>query len=307
MRPFRATVWMPCVALVLGSLLVAGCADDTLTPIGDGSSTAELREQVRYTLDAGPHQGAVPDSIDLRADVLMQSVDSARTLVTVSLRDTLHTPRIYPVYLRANSADTTGPVLQPLGAIDNAVQPAGQSRHLVPRPLDSLRVLDAHITIHEQAMPRDTVLARGNVGANASAQPTLFQLERPTPAATATYPLGPVANGRSEVPGGIAGTIRFEALSPARTLVEVRRTDAGPSTTRAHPVHLRIGLAGAGGDIAFYLGALDGTAPPPASSWAVVPRAFDALVAFDGHVRVSWSNETLETVLGAGNIGANAP
>ncbi len=298
---------MLCSALVLGSMLVTGCADSTLAPIEDGGSQTELREQVRYTLDAGPNQGAVPDSIDVTAEVLMQSLDSARTLVTVALEDTIDTPQIYPVHIRANSADTTGLILQGLGAIDNAARRAGRSVHLWPRPLDSLRLLDAHVTIHEQVMPLDTVLARGDIGANASAQPTLFQLERAATPETVTYPLAPVPNSRPEAPSGIGGTIRFEALTPTTTLVEVRRAADAPVTNQAHPVHLRQNTASEGGGIAFYLGALDGHPEGARSSWAVVPRPFEELIAFDGHVRVSWSNTALETALGQGNIGANAP
>mgnify|MGYP006276284717 CR=1 FL=1 len=298
---------MLCSALVLGSMLATGCADSTLAPIEDGGSQTELREQVRYTLNAGPNQGAVPDSIDVTAEVLMQSLDSARTLVTVALDDTIDVEAIYPVHIRANSADTTGPILQGLGAIDNAARRAGRSVHLLPRPLDSLRVLDAHITLHEQVMPLDTVLERGDIGSNASAQPTLFQLERPAAPDTATYPLTPVPNSRPEAPSGIGGTIRFEALTPTMTLVEVRRAANAPVTNQAHPVHLREGAVGGGGSIAFYLGALDGHPQGARTSWAVVPRPFEALAAFDGHVRVSWSNAAPETALGQGNIGANAP
>ena len=147
MQRAPVTVWMLCGALVLSSLLVAGCADSTLTPIEGGGPRTELREQVRYTLDAGPNQCTVPYSIDVTAEVLMQSLDSARTLVTVALDDTIDVDAIYPVHIRANSADTTGPILQGLGAIDNAARRAGRSVHLLQRPLDSLRVLDAHITI----------------------------------------------------------------------------------------------------------------------------------------------------------------
>ncbi|MFO8232271.1 MAG: hypothetical protein R6U20_06350 [Longimonas sp.] len=298
---------MLCSALVLGCVLVAGCADDALTPIEEGSSQTELREQVRYTLDAGPHQGAVPDSISLNAEVLMQSLDSARTLVTVAFEDTLDTPQIYPVHIHANSVDTTGSIRQGLGAIDNAARRMGRSVHLVDQPLDSLRALDAHINIHEQAMPLDTVLAQGNIGSNASAQSSLFQLERATEPDTVTYSLTPAANGRPEAPNGLSGTIRFEALTPQTTLVEVRRAADAPVTNQAHPVHLCRNPASAGGDIAFYLGALDGHPDGARSSWAVVPRPFDELAAFDGHVRVAWSNEALDTVLGQGDIGANAP
>ena len=156
-------------------------------------------------------------------------------------------------------------------------------------------------------MPLDTVLARGDIGANASAQPTLFQLERPAAPNTATYSLMPVSNSRPEAPGGVGGTIRFEALTPEATLVEVRRASDAPVTNQAHPVHLREGAVGEGGGIAFYLGALDGHPEGARSSWAVVPRPFEELAAFDGHVRVSWSNAALETVLGQGNVGANAP
>ena len=302
----RTPGWI--VLLMAALVTTIGCADDTLTPIDDGNGAqTELREQVRYTLNAGPNQGTLPDSIDLTAEVLMQSLDSARTLVTVALEDTLDTSQIYPVHIHANDVDSTGPIAIPLGAIDNEARRAGRSVHLVPRSLDSLRAFNGHINLHEQVMPLDTVLAQGNIGSNASAQPTLFQLERVAETEAATYPLTPVETGRPEAPAGIGSTVRFEALTPEITLVEVRRNADAPVTNHAHPVHLRRNPADAGGDIAFYLGALDGHPDGARSSWAVVPRPFDELAAFDGHVRIHWSNEDLNTVLGRGDIGANAP
>jgi len=296
------------VFLLAALIVVHGCADDALTPIDDGDGApTELREQVRYTLDAGPNQGALPDSIDLTAEVLMQSIDSTRTLVTVALEDTLDTSQIYPVHIHANDVDSTGPIVQGLGAIDNAARRAGRSIHMVPHPLDSLRALNAHINLHEQVMPLDTVLAQGNMGSNASAQPTLFQLERVEEPETATYPLPAVETGRPEAPAGLSAAVHMEALTPEATLVEVRRAADAPVTNQAHPVHLRRNAADAGGDIAFYLGALDGHPDGARSSWAVVPRPFDELTTFDGHVRIHWSNESLDTVLARGNIGANAP
>lgn len=302
----RTAGWIALLIAVLVTTI--GCADDTLAPIddGDGAQT-ELREQVRYTLSAGPNQGTLPDSIDLTAEVLMQSLDSARTLVTVALEDTLDISQIYPVHIHANDVDSTGPIAIPLGAIDNEARRAGRSVHMVPRSLDSLRAFDGHINLHEQVMPLDTVLAQGNMGSNASAQPTLFQLERVAEPETVTYPLTAVETGRPEAPVGMGGIVRFEAVTPDITLVEVRRAADAPITNQAHPVHLRRNPASAGGGIAFYLGALDGHPDGARSSWAVVPRPFDELATFDGHVRIHWSNEELGTVLGQGDIGANAP
>jgi len=110
---------------------------------------------------------------------------------------------------------------------------------------------------------------------------------------------GPIATG-------VSGLATFREWPGDRTLVMLE-LDGGPTGTDvSHAAHIHFNSLSEGGDIAFFLGPIDGLGTAPGKSWFLVDQSFDTLMEFDGHINIHESNAALGNIVARGNIGANA-
>lgn len=105
----------------------------------------------------------------------------------------------------------------------------------------------------------------------------------------------------------ISGEVTFHELSDGTTSVEIELT--GTSSDQTYPAHIHFNSVAEGGDIAVTLTSVDGNT---GESTTIVTEAddesalsYDELIEFDGHVNVHLSPDDLQTLVAAGDIGAN--
>lgn len=120
-----------------------------------------------------------------------------------------------------------------------------------------------------------------------------------------SYDLSAVSNSGA-VPSGVAATATFQELSNNETLVTLTLDAGSTNSGLEHTAHIHENNAEEGGDIAYFLGPVDGLDGAPGTSTFVVEESFDVLLAFDGYINIHESNAALGVILGQGDIGANA-
>ncbi|NBC86486.1 MAG: hypothetical protein GVY25_09875, partial [Bacteroidetes bacterium] len=186
-----------------------------------------------------------------------------------------------------------------------------ESARLIPKPIDAFLDFDGHVQIRER-IGDSTVIAEGNIGANADGTTRDPGLDLVTDPRTQVIDLRAVPNeGRTvpnegrTVPDGRAGTVRFQELTSGKTLVTVA-LDPAPSSSRtgadvSHPVSIRGRSASGGGDILLSLSPISGRDPAARSS-KVLRKRFDFFTDLEGHVAVYESNSNRSTVIARGNI-----
>lgn len=92
-----------------------------------------------------------------------------------------------------------------------------------------------------------------------------------------------------------------------QTLVTLELEDGATNTDLSHVAHIHENDVETSGDIAYFLGPLDGLAAEPGTSEFVVDESFDALIEFDGYINIHESNAEFDNILAQGNIGSNEP
>ena len=106
-------------------------------------------------------------------------------------------------------------------------------------------------------------------------------------------------------PSGVSGTVTFWRAGPDSSLVTLNLDADATVGSVSHPAHIHNNSAEEGGGVAYYLGAVNGSAPNGTSA-RKIGMPIEELVRFDGHVNVHESPANLNNVVAQGNIGANA-
>ncbi len=290
-------------------VLLAGCdgGGNGMEEEEEEEPTEPNVEAVQYALSATPNDGALPDGVS--ATVTFQALGESHTLVTLTLDNGPTGLGVaHPAHIHLNSADEGGDIEIFLAPIDGLDQPANNatSSRVVDRSLDDLLSFDGHVNIHESNANLGTIVAQGDVGANAEGT-SVDPLPLVDDPRSASYTLDPVAN-EGEIPDGVEATVVFEELGDDMTLVTLRLTDGPTGTPFGHPAHIHLNSADEGGGIEIFLAPIDGLSHPAndAVSSQIVDRSYDELTGFDGHVNIHESNASLSTVIARGDVGANA-
>jgi plastocyanin len=105
-------------------------------------------------------------------------------------------------------------------------------------------------------------------------------------------------------PDGVGGTVTFWRAGPDTTLVTLDLEAEAMVAAVSHPAHIHNNSAADGGDIEFYLSAVNGSGP--GTSARKIGRPIEFFADFDGHVNVHESPANIETLVAQADIGANA-
>lgn len=130
---------------------------------------ADNPRSATYPLDPVANDGALADGVE--ATVRFQELGDDRTLVTLRLTDgPTDTPLGHPAHIHANSASEGGGIEVFLTPLDGLAHPANNATgsQIVDRSYDELTSFDGHVNIHESNASLSTVIAQGDIGANAS-------------------------------------------------------------------------------------------------------------------------------------------
>jgi hypothetical protein len=225
-----------------------------------------------------------------------------RTIVRLELDDGATGADVaHPAHIHANSASEGGGIQVYLTPIDGSGG-GGTSARLVDRSYDELATFDGYVNIHESVANLGTIVAQGNIGANAQGSPaaSLDLVDNPQ---TETYDLAANENGGDVAPDGIPGRVEFVELTSSQTFVQVS-LDTGNGATGAsvsHPAHIH---RTADGGIEYYLSPVDGS-DAQARSGKIVGEDFSTLNSFAGYVNVHESVANLGDIVSQGNIGAS--
>lgn len=120
-----------------------------------------------------------------------------------------------------------------------------------------------------------------------------------------SYSLDAVSNN-GEIPNGVEATATFQELNQNQTLVTLQLDGGSTESGLTHTAHIHENDVESGGNIAYFLGPIDGLTGSPGTSEYVVNASFDELIGFDGYINIHESNSNLGVILSQGNIGSNA-
>jgi hypothetical protein len=104
---------------------------------------------------------------------------------------------------------------------------------------------------------------------------------------------------------GISGTVTFWRAGPDSSLVTLNLDGDATLPGVSHPAHIHNNSAEEGGEIEFYLSAVNGRSPSGQTA-RKIGLPIEDLARFDGYVNVHESPANLSNVVAQGNIGANA-
>jgi len=319
----RASVAVAAGLWTEGMFVASAAEGQTLAFFGGGSTPVENwgfgaptqgtanqqsdKQAVQYALAANTNSGALPDGVS--ATATFQALGDAQTLVTLTLNEGATGMNVvHPAHIHLNSASEGGAIEIYLAPLDGLAQSNNgtTSSKIIDRPFEEMLRFGGHINIHESNADLGNIIARGDIGANATgtaveAVPAVRTFQ------SVTYGLDPYANNGT-LSNGVSATARFREMSDGKTLVTLRLTDGPTDTQLGHPAHIHLNSASEGGAIEVYLTPIDGLAHPSndATSSTVVDRSYSDLANFDGHINIHESNVNLENVIALGDVGANA-
>lgn len=104
---------------------------------------------------------------------------------------------------------------------------------------------------------------------------------------------------------GVSGTVTFWRAGPDTTLVTLDLDEDAIVASVSHPAHIHLNSASEGGDIEYFLSAVNGSSPTGTTA-RKIGVSIEDLATFDGHVNVHQSPANLNTLVAQGNIGDNA-
>jgi len=312
MAPARLLNSILFAVLVAGGALIGSGCDGP----GNGMQDQDMQEDspaaISYDLEARPNDGAFP--LRRSGQVTMYDLGGDSTLVTLDLSASLNRrPDPGPPQVSFAASIRRGPVsndrkriyrLSPIDARTTTLE----SARLIPKPIDAFLDFDGHVQIRER-IGDSTVIAEGNIGANADGTTRDPGLDLVTDPRTQVSDLRAVQNNGRVVPDGRSGTVRFRELTSGKTLVTVALDSApssgGTGADVSHPISIRGRSASGGGDILLSLSPISGRDPAARSS-RVLRKRFNFFTDIDGHVAVYESNANRSTVIARGNIEAHA-
>jgi hypothetical protein len=290
---------------VAGVALWSGCDSSD-----SGMDAPTVADQVRYELTPQNDSG-------VSGTVTFWRAGPDTTLVTLDLNEDATVGSVsHPAHIHANSAAEGGGIEYYLSAV-NGSSPTGTTARKIGVPIDTLASFDGHVNVHASPATLQTVVAQGDIGANAEGTEGagLNIVDGPR---TTTYPLNASPTEGSVLAGGVTGAVRFEELTASQTLVTYALNvdgsveDAVGSDVSVAPVaHIHANSVSEGGGIVSdppfsgYLGSIAPTDPAARSS-RIVNASYDDLTGFEGYVNVHQSNQNLKYVFAQGNIGASA-
>ena len=280
---------------------LAACDDDD--PVGPGNE--DPPDAISYDLAAQSNSGAIPDGVNGTATFWRYG--DTQTIVTLELTDGATGASVsHPAHIHNNTAEEGGSIAYYLTPLDGE-ESGGESTsaRVIDMPFDELTDFNGYINIHESVANLGNVVSQGNIGANAEGTPQdgLNFVESPR---TTDYDLAANGNGGDVAPDGVPATATFLELTSDMTLVTLdMNLDGATGASVSHPAHIHNNSASEGGNIAYYLGPIDGSDPNSRSS-KIVSEPYDTLTGFDGYINIHESVANLGAVVSQGNIGANA-
>ena len=257
----------------------------TIVAQGDIGQNALTGEKVTYQLDSV----AVAT---IKGSATFYERKNGTSLVEILLEGT-PAGGVHPAHIHANTAAEGGPIAISLTSVDGTT---GVSRTQVGTFDDGTAIgyselidYDGYINVHMSATDLGTIVAQGDIGANALTGETV------------TYPLAAVAGS------GVSGTATFAERNDGTTLVTLRVT--GTPADGNHPAHIHYNSAAEGGAIAISLTNVNGATGISKTSVMVLdnnlPITYEELTTFDGYINVHLSPTDLATIVAQGDIGAN--
>jgi len=260
--------------------------------------------KVSYDLAAQSNDGAIPGGVS--GTVTFWEYTQSQTVVTLELDEGATGADVaHPAHIHANSASEGGGIEIYLTPIDGSGG-GGTSARLVDRPFEELATFDGYVNIHESVANLGTIVAQGNIGANApgTLAAGLDLVDNPQ---SQTYDLAANENGGDIAPDGIPGSVEFVELTSGLTFVQVSldpgTMDGATGASVSHPAHIH---RTADGGIEYYLSPVDGS-DAQARGGKIVGEDFTTLNSFAGYVNVHESVSNLGDVVSQGDIGSSAP
>lgn len=280
------------------------CSDDGPTaPIDEPDDPQFDYREVSYSLDAISNSGEVPNGVD--ATATFQELDNSQTLVTLELEGgSTETALTHTAHIHENDAETGGDIIYFLGPIDGLNGSPGSSQFVLNVSFDALLDFDGYINIHESNSALGTILGQGNIGSNSDeevVESNLTPVENPE---TKEYTLSAKSND-GQLPDGVEALATFQELTSGQTLVKLELVEGSTEAGLSHNAHIHFNNAVEGGNIAYFLGPIDGLAGSPGASYAIVNESFDFLTDFNGYINIHESNANIGTIVSQGNIGSN--
>ncbi len=218
---------------------------------------------------------------------------NGNTLVTLSLEGTAD-GGVHPAHIHGNTAAETGGIEITLNSVNGTT---GMSVTNVTAldagtaiTYEELLVYNGYINVHASADDLGTIVAQGDIGENALNGEQV------------TYRLDSVDNP------DIKGTATFYQRNNGLTLVELKLENTPEGGV--HPAHIHANTAAEGGGIQIDLDSVNGTTGMSMTTIRAfndgTPVTYEELLEYDGYINVHASATDLATIVGQGDIGANA-
>lgn len=146
------------MGMLVAGLLVVSCDDD------EDDEPAKVENRKTYTL-------AAVDNSGVSGSVTFAKESESATKVTIALSGTTE-GNSHPAHIHSNVASAGGPIVVDLTAVDGMT---GKSETMVtafndgePVTYEELIQYNGHVNVHKSATELAVLIARGDVGANAT-------------------------------------------------------------------------------------------------------------------------------------------
>lgn len=268
-------------------------------------------DQISYDLTAQSNDGAVPEGVSGTVTFWRAGPDT--TLVTLDLDAEATAGGVsHPAHIHANSVSEGGGVEYYLSAV-NGSSPNGTTARKIGKSIEFFADFNGHVNVHESPANIGTLVAQGNVGANAEGS-SGSGLELVNDPRRKTYPLEASTTDGSVFPNGVTGSVTLQELTGSKTLVTYD-LDSNGSVSEANGGNVSVAQIGhihensvseGGGVVSSpfsgYLGSVAPTGPAARSS-RILNASYDDLTGYNGYVNIHQSNANAQYVFAQGNIG----